>query len=109
MKKAIVMGTAIVGFPTVIPSKSRAGDITKVVVHPNVDNLRVVGITDTAMTKAYEPVSSWGIQDKLVVKEPVWKNIDKLACGLAETANSTEAWRSIFIRPPSKSWSDTIT
>ncbi|MBW2564578.1 MAG: hypothetical protein JRE29_11200, partial [Deltaproteobacteria bacterium] len=91
MKKAIVMGTAIVGFPTVIPSKSRAGNITKVVVHPNVDNLRVVGITDTAMTKAYEPVSSWVIQDKLVVKEAVWKNIDKLACGLAETANSTEA------------------
>jgi hypothetical protein len=107
MKKAIVMGTAIAAFPTVITSKSRAENIAKVVVHPNVDNLRVVGITDTAMTKAHEPVSPWVIQDKLVVKEAVWENIDKLACGLAETANSTEAWRSIFIRPPSKSWSDT--
>jgi len=107
MKKAIVMGTTIAAFPAVNPNKSQAGNIAKMVVHPNVDNLRVIGITDTAMTKANEPDSTWLDQDKLVVKEPVWKNIDKLACGLAETENSTEAWRSIFIRPPSKSWSDT--
>ncbi len=106
IKKAM-MGTAIAAFPKVIPSKSRAENIAKVVVHPNIDNLRVVGITDTAMTKAHEPVSPWQIQDKLVDKEAVWKNIDKLACGLAETAISSDAWRSIFIRPPSKSWSDT--
>ena len=71
IKKAIVMGTAVAAFPTVIPSKSRAENIAKVVVHPNVDNLRVVGITDTAMTKTHEPVSPWLIQDKLVVKEAV--------------------------------------
>ena len=65
MKKAIVMGTTIAAFPTVISSESRAENIAKVVVHPNVDNLRVVGITDTAMTKAHEPVSPWVIQDKL--------------------------------------------
>lgn len=59
MKKTIVMGTAIAAFPTVISRESQAKNIAKVVVHPNVDNLRVVGITDTAMTKAYEPVSSW--------------------------------------------------
>jgi hypothetical protein len=107
MKKALAVGATISAFPAVISNKSQAGNIAKMVVHPNVDNLRVVGITDTAMTKAKEPDSTWLDQDKLVVKEPVWKNIDKLACGLAETKNSTEAWRSIFIRPPSKSWSDT--
>ena len=108
MKKTIVMGTAIAAFPTVISRESQAKNIAKVVVHPNVDNLRVVGITDTAMTKAYEPVSSWAIQNKLVVSKAVWENIDKLACGLAETGNPTEAWRSIFIKPPGKSWSDTV-
>ena len=102
------MGAAIAAFPTVITRKSRAKNIAKLVVHPNVDNLRVVGITDTAMTKAYDPVSSWKIQDKLVVTNVVWENIDKLACGLAETGNPTEAWRSIFIKPLRKSWSNTV-
>jgi hypothetical protein len=108
MKKTIVMGTAMAAFPTVIARKGRAENTGKMVVHPNVDNLRVVGITDTAMTTSHQPVSPWAIQDKLVAKAAVWENIDKLACGLAETANPTEAWRSIFIRPSSKSWSDTV-
>jgi len=108
IKKTMVMGATVAAFPTVITSKSRAKNITKLVVHPNVDNLRVVGITDTAMTKASEPVSPWKVQDNLVVKDVVWKNIDKLACGLAEMGNPAEAWHSIFIKPPRKSWSDTV-
>jgi hypothetical protein len=108
IKKTMVMGAAVAAFPTVITNKSRAKNIAKLVIHPNVDNLRVVGITDTNMTDAYEPVSSWKIQDKLVVTNAVWENIDKLACGLVETRNPTEAWRSIFIKPPRKSWPDTV-
>jgi hypothetical protein len=108
MKKTMVMGAAIAAFPTVLTPKSRAKNIAKLVVHPNVDNLRVVGITDTAMTKASKPVSPWKIQDKLVVTDVVWENIDRLACGLSEAKNPTEAWRSIFIKPPLKSWSDTV-
>jgi hypothetical protein len=38
----------------------------------------------------------------------VWENIDKLACTLAETRDPQEAWRTIFIKPPRKSWSDTV-
>jgi len=45
---------------------------------------------------------------KLVVNDVVRENIDKLACSLAEAGNPTEAWRSIFIKPPHKSWSDTV-
>ncbi len=108
MKKTMVMGTTIAAFPTIFTSKSRAKSVAKLVVHPNVDNLRVVGITDTAMTKASEPGSPWRVQDKLVVTDAVWENIDKLACGLAETGNPNEAWRSIFIKPSRKSWSDTV-
>lgn len=108
MKKTMVMGATIVAFPTVLTRKSRAKNTTKLVVHPNVDNCRVVGITDTAMTRASKPVSPWKTQDKLVVTDVVWKNIDKLACSLSEIGNPTEAWRSIFIKPSGKSWSDTV-
>jgi hypothetical protein len=108
MKKTMVMGAAIAAFPTVLTSKSRAKPNVKLVVHPHVDNLRVVGITDATMTTSHKPGSSWKIQNKLVAIDEVWKNIDKLACSLAETGNSTEAWRSIFIKPPRKSWSDTV-
>jgi len=108
MKKTMVTGATIAAFPTVLTSKSRAKNNAKLVVHPNVDNLRVVGITDTAMTRASEPVSPWRIQDKLVVTDVVWENIDKLACSLSEIGNPTEAWRSIFIKPSGKSWSDTV-
>jgi hypothetical protein len=108
MKKTIVMGTAFAAFPTVVSRESQAKNIAKVVVHPYVDNLRVVGITDISMTKDHNPASSWAIQDKLVISKAVWENIDKLACGLAETGNLAEAWRTIFIKPPRRSWSDTV-
>lgn len=109
LKKTIFMGAAITAFPAVIVGKGRqASYVGKTVVHPNVNNLRVVGITDNAMTKEYVPVSSWGRQDELVVSKVVWENIDRLACSLAETGNPGEAWRSIFIKPPRKSWSETV-
>lgn len=108
VKQAIVMGTAITAFPTLLLPKVRAAWARNTIVHPNVDNLRVVGITDTKMTKATETGSPWARQNELVVTEKVWENIDRLACALAETRNPREAWRTIFIRPPRKSWSDTV-
>jgi len=95
-------------FPVVLIPKARAAWARKTVVHPNVNNLRVVGITDARMTKANEPISSWVRQQKLVVPEVVWENMDKLACRLAETQNPADAWRAIFIKPPRKPWSETI-
>ena len=38
----------------------------------------------------------------------MWEDIDKMACGLTDTRNESEAWRAIFIKPPRKSWSDTV-
>jgi hypothetical protein len=108
IKKAVIMGAAVTGFPMVFIRKTRASWAQKTVVHPNVDNLRVVGITDNSMTKAMDPVSSWARQDELVVTDMVWENIDKLACGLVQTGNPREAWQTIFIKPPGKSWSDTV-
>jgi len=102
------MGAAITAFPTVVRRKCRASWVRKTAVHPHVDNLRVIGITDTTMTRATEPHSSWARQNELVVSEAVWEDIDKLACTLTETRNPTEAWRTIFIKPPRKTWADTV-
>jgi len=108
MKRAIITSAAMAAFPEVLIPKARAAWDRKTIVHPNVNNLRVVGITDAGMTKANEPISSWARQEKLVIREVVGENIDKLACRLAETRNPAEAWRAIFIKPPRKPWSETV-
>lgn len=107
IQKAIITGAAMMAFPTIYVPKARAVWARKTVVHPNVDNLRVVGITDKRMTRANEPVSSWARQEKLVVPEVIGENIDKLACALTERRNPEEAWRTIFVKPPRKPWSET--
>jgi len=38
------------------------------IVHPGVDNLRVVGITDPRMVKGVQPVTTWALQEKMVVR-----------------------------------------
>jgi hypothetical protein len=108
MKKSLALGASISAFPAVITSTSRAEMINKVVVHPNVDNLKVVGLTDEAMTTVHKPNAPWILQNKLAIKETVWENIDKLASSLTETSNPTQAWKSIFIKPTDKTWSETI-
>ena len=107
MKKAIAAGTTMAAFPAILPGTARAAKGPKVVVHPNVNNLRVVGITDPGMTTASQPVASWEVQDQIVSKEAVWRNMDRLASGLAEVSNATQAWQRIFIKPPGKTWADT--
>ncbi|MFC1823197.1 DUF362 domain-containing protein [Thermodesulfobacteriota bacterium] len=108
IRKTAVMGAAVSAFPMIFVRKTEASWAPGTLVHPNVDNLRVVGVTDSAMTRALEPRSSWQLQEELVVEKVVWENVDKLACRLAETRNPTGAWRTIFIKPPRKSWSDTV-
>ena len=108
MKKSLVMGAGIAAFPSVFSSETHGKDRVKIVTHPNVDNLRVVGITDSSMTRTMKPASPWATQEELVVKKAVWENIDKLACGLTEMGNPSKAWQTIFLKPPGKSWSDTV-
>ncbi len=108
IKDSIILGSAAAALPTVLSCKSQAEPIERVITHPNIDNLRVVGITDQAMTRDQDPASSWARQNEIVVSEAVWENIDKLACGLTETTDPGQAWRTILIKPPGKSWSDTV-
>ncbi len=108
LKSALLTSAAMVAPPTIWVRKSPAAWARKTNVHPNVKDLRVVGITDPRMTKAKEVVTSWARQEQLVVPEIVGDNIDKLVCALAETGEAKDAWKAIFVKPPGKSWSDTI-
>jgi len=107
IQKTIITGATLTAFPTIFVPKARAVWARKTVVHPHVHNLRVVGITDKRMTRANEPVSSWARQEKLTVPEVIGENIDKLACALTERRSPEEAWRTIFVKPPRKPWSET--
>ena len=109
VKKVAFTGAAITGFPYVFIRKANAIWEPRTIVHPNVDNLRVVGITDpNASVKREENMVTELVTDKFIVKEVVWDNVDKLACSLAQTRNTKEAWKAIFLKPPRKSWSDVV-
>jgi hypothetical protein len=109
IKKAVVTGAGIAAFPMIFVPKAKAYWAPKTVVHPNVNQLRVVGIIDAGMTRLTEKIpQTWAGQEKLVNKKAVWENMDKLACGLADRSNPEDAWRAIFVKPPFKSWSDTV-
>jgi hypothetical protein len=108
IKNALVVGAGFNTFPLIFVRKAQAAWQRGSVVHPNVNNLLVAGVTDSKMTTDYDPVSSWSRQEELVNEKLVSENIDRLACTLADTQNPDDAWRTIFIKPPGKSWSDTV-
>ena len=109
IKKTVAAGVGITAFPMIFIPKAKAHWAKKTIVHPNVDNLRVVGITDLRMTKIAKQIPmDRADQEQLVNKKAVEENIDKLACSLVDTRNPGEAWRAIFVKPPLKSWSDTV-
>jgi hypothetical protein len=108
LRKTIVGGTLLTIPPMIYVPKAHALWAPKTPVHPNIDSLRVVGLTDGKMTRGQDINSAWQHQEKLVVKEVVWENMDKLACALSETTNPREGWQRIFVKPPTKSWSDTV-
>jgi hypothetical protein len=108
VKQVIITGAALAASPIVFIRKAPAAWARKTVVHPEIDNLRVVGLTDTTMTTAHETRISWARQNELVNEEAVWEGIDRLACALAQSRNAAEAWRQIFIKPPHKAWPDTV-
>jgi len=109
IKNTVMTGAGIAAFPMIFIPKARANWAPKTPVHPNISSLCVVGISDPNMTRRIEKIpQTWAGQEKLVNNQAVWENMDKLACGLVNTHNSNEGWRAIFIKPPIKSWSDTV-
>ncbi|PKN61394.1 MAG: hypothetical protein CVU57_29690 [Deltaproteobacteria bacterium HGW-Deltaproteobacteria-15] len=108
MKNLALAGAAAAVLPTIWVPKTRAAWFPKTSVHPHVDNLRVVAITDPAMTTPDTPGISWARQEDLVNRKAVWEDMDRLACGLVQTDKPEEAWKGLFIKPPRKPWSDTV-
>ncbi len=108
VKGSLIVGTAVTACPTLLIPRVRAAWAKRSPLHPQINDLRVVGLTDKAMSRAEEPATSWRRQNELVDQEVVWANIDRLACSLAERGYPSEAWRAIFVKPPYKSWSDTV-
>jgi hypothetical protein len=108
IKKAAVMGALLSSGPMVFVPEARASWAKKTLIHPEVDNMRVVGITDPSMTKSVETNVDWIRQEELVVTGVVWENMDKMACGLVDTGNVEQAWRTTFIKPPRKPWSEAV-
>jgi hypothetical protein len=103
MKNSLLLGTAITAFPSILRAKTKnASATTRFVFHPGVDSLRVVSIIDPNMTTDSKPICDWKQQNELVNPEVVYANIDKLACALAETNDTTTAWKTIFLKPPRK-------
>lgn len=107
IKSAALLGAAAAS-PLVFIPKARAVWERKTPVHPNVDNLRVVGITDPRMISGLEPSCDWSCQEELVSPKAVSENMDRLACALADATKPEEAWRTIFVKPPAKAWSDVV-
>jgi hypothetical protein len=77
-------------------------------IHPNIDPLRVVGLTDARMTTAPKLTAPWQQTDPLVASDAVRENMDKLAMALAEERNVADAWKKIFVKPAGKSWADVV-
>jgi hypothetical protein len=108
LKNTAIGSAVLAASPFVFIPRARAAWAKGTAIHPNVDNLRVVGITDPLMARGVEPSVPWSRQEELVVTEKVWENMDRLACGLTENRDARQAWQGIFIKPPGKSWSDTV-
>ncbi|MBL7222177.1 MAG: DUF362 domain-containing protein [Phycisphaerae bacterium] len=111
-RRCFVQGSITAGaaasLPFIFVRRSQAAWAAGTTVHPNIDNLRVVGITDAKMTKEVQARSNWARQEQLVNTEAVQTNIDKLACALAKAKDPKEAWKAIFVKPPKKSWGQTV-
>ncbi len=101
---ALALGAA----PTIILPRRAEAFQPGAKVHPNISPLRIVGLQDPAMTTDLRERSTWQQQEELVAWDVVGDNVDRLACTLAEEADPAAAWRAIIVRPPGKSWSDTV-
>ena len=107
MQGSIAAGAAV-GAPYIFVPGAKTALAAGAAVHPNIDDLRVVGITDAKMTTEVQKRSNWARQEQLVSAKPIQANIDKLACALAKEKDPPKAWKAILVKPAKKSWADTV-
>jgi hypothetical protein len=80
--------------------------VDKKQINPLIDNCRVVCCIDPAMVTADPRKWDFPSQNTPVVAEKVRKNLDAMACSLAQKELPPDAWAAIFRKPSSKSWAD---
>jgi hypothetical protein len=110
-----VAGLAVLGPGS--KKASAAGITTKIVnlsttqINQTVDNLRVAYITDATMVKSSTFPGFDGFNSTTntagVNYAAVKTNMDKLACGCANTTNVTTAWQALLKIPSTKTWATT--
>ena len=101
-------GTLAFSAPYVALSSARTVGYAKgTSVHPNIDELRVVEAHDEKMTEGTRGRLSWEQQESQVQWDRVQANMDRMACALVKEKDPERAWKSIFLKPPGKSWSET--
>ena len=99
---------ALTAVPTIILPKRAEAYQPGGRIHPNVNPLRVVGVTDPGMTAAVKENASWAEQEELVVSDVIQENMDRMAVALAEESSPADAWKKILLKPPAKSWNDVV-
>jgi hypothetical protein len=75
-------------------------------INPAIDNLRVVNCIDPAMINSDPHSWDFPSQNNPVVADKVMRNMDAMACALAQKNIPAEAWATIFMKPTGKQWSD---
>jgi hypothetical protein len=60
------------------------------------------------MTNGTGPVSGWDNQNAVTNDSVVADNMDRMARALADKPDRTEAWQTIFQKPPGKEWNQTV-
>jgi hypothetical protein len=73
-------------------------------INPDIDNCRVVFLTDTSMLKRQTYNSFSDANNNAIDHDKVRANIDRMACALARKNTAAEAWPVIFRKPAAKSW-----
>lgn len=77
-------------------------------INPNINNLRVVYIEDSAMLEngTSTTFGTFSAANDKVDADKVKENMDKIACALANNADVQTAWETIFQKPANKDWGD---
>ena len=73
-------------------------------INPNIDNCRVVCLTDPSMLKRQTYTEFVDANNNAIDQAKVKANIDKMACCLARKNTAAEAWPLIFRKPTAKTW-----
>ena len=75
-------------------------------INPDISNMRVVGLVDTAMVPSTPTSMTFAAQNTAVDTARVAANLDTMAMALAQKCTPDEAWKTIF--RSSRAWSSTV-